>query len=301
MDSTLCPARRGAVPDLSAACGRRARRCRRRGIQSPYGCSAVPSGASDFMSCPMLYRFRVIDKLRRRRRRRRPGARSCTPSSSGSSTCPRPSAPSRRAVGLVPQEWARLADEEPAMLDLLAEHDGRTDEWLPELRRCCRRGSASGPRPPRAAERELYVETEIDGLVLRGYVDRLDVAPGGAICAVVDYKTGRSPSEHFEAKALFPDEVLCARALATARCHAQAPAAGLPRQQRDRRLRARRAGPPRHEAQGQGRCGRRSSVQRRPATGGRARAGSATGATTGSVSGLGRHPPPLPRTPRCAP
>ena len=26
------------------------------------------------------------------------------------------------------------------------------------------------------AERELYVETEVDGLVLRGYVDRLDVA-----------------------------------------------------------------------------------------------------------------------------
>ena len=38
--------------------------------------------------------------------------------------------------------------------------------------------------------------------MLRGYVDRLDVAPGGAL-RVVDYKTGRSPSEHFEAKALF--------------------------------------------------------------------------------------------------
>ena len=52
------------------------------------------------------------------------------------------------------------------------------------------------------AARELYVETEIDGLTLRGYVDRLDVAPDGAM-RVVDYKTGRSPSELFEAKALF--------------------------------------------------------------------------------------------------
>ena len=52
------------------------------------------------------------------------------------------------------------------------------------------------------AARELYVETEVEGLTLRGYVDRLDVAPDGAM-RVVDYKTGRSPSELFEAKALF--------------------------------------------------------------------------------------------------
>ena len=43
---------------------------------------------------------------------------------------------------------------------------------------------------------------EVEGLTLRGYVDRLDVAADGAM-RVVDYKTGRSPSELFEAKALF--------------------------------------------------------------------------------------------------
>ena len=53
------------------------------------------------------------------------------------------------------------------------------------------------------AERELYVETLLDSrLLLRGFVDRIDVAPDGAI-RVVDYKTGRSPGEMFEAKALF--------------------------------------------------------------------------------------------------
>ena len=41
-----------------------------------------------------------------------------------------------------------------------------------------------------------------DGLLLRGYVDRLDVAPNGAL-RVVDYKTGSMPREAFEAKALF--------------------------------------------------------------------------------------------------
>ena len=59
------------------------------------------------------------------------------------------------------------------------------------------------PRRLEPAERELYVETLLDSkLLLRGFVDRIDVAPDGAI-RVVDYKTGRRPGEMFEAKALF--------------------------------------------------------------------------------------------------
>src|SRR5699024_10730122 len=53
------------------------------------------------------------------------------------------------------------------------------------------------------AERELYVETVLESrLLLRGFVDRIDVAPDGAV-RLVDYKTGRSPGEMFEGKALF--------------------------------------------------------------------------------------------------
>ena len=41
-----------------------------------------------------------------------------------------------------------------------------------------------------------------DELLIRGYIDRLDVAPDGAL-RVVDYKTGGAPREAFEARALF--------------------------------------------------------------------------------------------------
>jgi putative RecB family exonuclease len=40
------------------------------------------------------------------------------------------------------------------------------------------------------------------GLRLRGYIDRLDVAPSGEI-RIVDYKTGTAPRADFEARALF--------------------------------------------------------------------------------------------------
>lgn len=48
------------------------------------------------------------------------------------------------------------------------------------------------PRSVRPAGVELDLELEIDGLKLRGIIDRLDVLPGGGF-AVVDYKTGRAP------------------------------------------------------------------------------------------------------------
>ena len=52
-------------------------------------------------------------------------------------------------------------------------------------------------------DRELSVEAELaSGLRLRGYIDRLDVAPGGQT-RIVDYKTGSAPPAEFEARALF--------------------------------------------------------------------------------------------------
>jgi len=54
---------------------------------------------------------------------------------------------------------------------------------------------------PEACEQLVEAETE-SGLLLRGYVDRLDVAPTGQL-RVVDYKTGAAPREIAEARALF--------------------------------------------------------------------------------------------------
>jgi putative RecB family exonuclease len=44
---------------------------------------------------------------------------------------------------------------------------------------------------------ELGVETTVDGLRLRGIIDRLDIRPDGSM-VVVDYKTGRAPPERYE-------------------------------------------------------------------------------------------------------
>ena len=53
------------------------------------------------------------------------------------------------------------------------------------------------PNEARAVGIELGVETVVDGMRLRGIIDRLDVASDGSL-TVVDYKTGRAPSERYE-------------------------------------------------------------------------------------------------------
>jgi putative RecB family exonuclease len=53
------------------------------------------------------------------------------------------------------------------------------------------------------AERETLVSTLVDEeLLIRGYIDRLDISPAGDL-RVVDYKTGGAPREAFEGRALF--------------------------------------------------------------------------------------------------
>ena len=169
--------------------------------------SLSPSRAGDFMTCPLLYRFRVIDRIPERPS---PAAVRGTlvhavlerlfDMPAGTRT---PAA----ALELLGPEWERLLTEEPELSELFAEEaDGETAraEWLAEARTMVERYfTLEDPRRLEPKSRELYVETVLEsGLQLRGYIDRVDVAPTGDV-RVVDYKTGKAPRADFEARALF--------------------------------------------------------------------------------------------------
>jgi putative RecB family exonuclease len=112
------------------------------------------------------------------------------------------------ATQLVDPEWEALVEQEPSLAQMFAAPDGSADpvaldSWLNSARHLVENYFAlEDPRRIEPAAREELVEIVIDGLRLRGYVDRLDVSPGGDV-RIVDYKTGTSPRESFEAKALF--------------------------------------------------------------------------------------------------
>ncbi len=170
----------------------------------PRRAALSPSRAADFKQCPLLYRFRVVDRIPA------PPSAAAARGTLVHSVLERIfDLPARErtpaaAVALLPGAWSDLVEREPALATMI-EDDDTLDlaTWFEQAAGLVHRWfTLEDPTRLEPADRELYVETDVGGLVLRGYVDRLDVAPGGEM-RVVDYKTGRSPSERFEAKALF--------------------------------------------------------------------------------------------------
>lgn len=172
------------------------------------GRSLSPSRANDFVQCPLLYRFRTVDRLPE------PPSAAAARGTLVHAVLERlfdlPAA--ERTLGaasaMVEGAWDRLREQEPALADLFeaasATRESEEAQWLASAHDLLGRYfDLEDPTRLEPAERELYVEAELGtGLVLRGYVDRLDVSPAGDL-RVVDYKTGRSPGEGFEAKAMF--------------------------------------------------------------------------------------------------
>lgn len=168
--------------------------------------SLSPSRASDFMRCPLLYRFRVIDKLPEK------------PSAAATRGTlvhavlerlfdhPAQERTAPRAKALIPGQWDRLLESKPELTELFPAGDEGAGlaQWLTEAEALVDRWfTLEDPTRLEPVEREFFVETELDsGLRLRGIIDRVDVAPTGEV-RIVDYKTGKAPRPEYAEGALF--------------------------------------------------------------------------------------------------
>jgi putative RecB family exonuclease len=182
--------------------------------RAPRRPSLSPSRAADFKSCPLLYRFRTIDRLPEKKSLA--AVRGTLVHSVLERLYDLPPAQRTTAAAqeLLAPAWADLR-EEPGVAELfaVAQDDGgettpaapeSVEAWLASAGKLVERYfTLEDPTRIQPQGREELVEVTLpDGLLLRGFVDRLDVAANGAL-RVVDYKTGATPREAFEGKALF--------------------------------------------------------------------------------------------------
>jgi putative RecB family exonuclease len=165
--------------------------------------SLSPSRAGDFLTCPLLYRFRVIDRL----------SEPPSPAAARGTLVhavlerlfdepPAGRTPETARAMLAPQ-WERLIAEEPELASLFGD-DEEVSAWMAGASDMLDRYfTLEDPTRLEPKHREHAVEAVLEsGLLLRGYIDRLDVRADGEI-RIVDYKTGTAPREEFEARALF--------------------------------------------------------------------------------------------------
>jgi putative RecB family exonuclease len=158
-----------------------------------------PSRAADFKTCPLLYRLRSIDRL----------PEQPTPDQARGTLVhavlerlfdlPAQRRTPDEAAQLVRPSWESLLAEQPDLAELSVDDSfliGATDLLDGYF-------AVEDPTRLEPAERETLIEAVLDdNLLIRGYVDRLDISTSGDM-RVVDYKTGGAPREAFEARALF--------------------------------------------------------------------------------------------------
>ena len=176
--------------------------------------SLSPSRANDFLTCPLMYRLRNIDRL----------PELPSPAAIRGSLVHRAlewlytEPPSARtpatAQALLIRAWGELREHDPDAAGVLASDsvsafdptapDQVTTEILAATTPLLE-GYFALENPARLEPhaREMAVSAQLeDGLTIRGFVDRVDRTPDGDI-RIVDYKTGRSPRAGFETKAMF--------------------------------------------------------------------------------------------------
>jgi putative RecB family exonuclease len=167
--------------------------------------SLSPSRASDFKTCPLLYRFRSIDRLPETPTRAATRGTVVHSVLEHLYDLPASDRTVEAAQADVAPSWRQLLGDTPELAELFAEDSDGAElaEWLESARDLVANYfKLEDPSRLEPASREELVEVVLDGLRLRGYVDRIDISPAGDL-RVVDYKTGSIPREAFEAKALF--------------------------------------------------------------------------------------------------
>ena len=188
-------------------------------IGLPVGTALSPSRASDFLTCPLLFRFRAIDRIPER------------PSSAAVRgtllhavledlfDLPAAERTIEAAKELLLPTWERMLVDNPDAAfaldpdaafppDPQAPREALSPavvmEWISTAEPLLATYfDLEDPTRLEPQARELRVEIQLDdGPPLRGIIDRVDVAPGDLV-RVVDYKSGRSPGVGFEQKARF--------------------------------------------------------------------------------------------------
>lgn len=160
-----------------------------------------PSSATDFKSCPQLFKYRAIDHLPEPVTG--PAARGSLVHAVLERLFAEP--PSERTPARAEQILEALWNQVREDPDFRPLGLGRPEEdaWLDESRGLLRNYfRLEDPRALEATQLEWWVEYDLADVHLRGIIDRLEERPDGS-WILTDYKTGRVPGESRELAAFF--------------------------------------------------------------------------------------------------
>ncbi len=160
-----------------------------------------PSRAGDFKHCPQLFKFRAIDRLPEPTTVYQ--ARGTTAHLALQRLFDLPAAERTPDVlyDLFRAAWAELrAEEEFAGIFESVEEERA---WgVESLELLANYFSVEDPAAFDPLDRELDMLEDLDGMAIRGILDRMEETPDGKL-VITDYKTGKAPPERYAIPAFF--------------------------------------------------------------------------------------------------
>jgi putative RecB family exonuclease len=160
-----------------------------------------PSRASDFKTCPQLYKFRSIDRLEEPVTIHQARGTTAHLALQRLFDLPGEHRTPEQLYELFRSAWTELrAEEEYSTLFETVDEERR---WgLESLTLLANYFSVEDPSSFDPLDRELDMLEDLDGIVIRGILDRIDRRADGRL-VITDYKTGTAPPERFALPAFF--------------------------------------------------------------------------------------------------
>ena len=161
-----------------------------------------PSRCGDYLQCPLLFRFRALDRLPEPKTVAQVKGTLVHAVLEEMHKLPREQRLYPAAVKQLKPTWADMCAKDKDLLELVPEEE--LYDFLVECRSLLRGYfEMENPQGFDAYATEMYVDTVLpNGVPVRGFIDRVDIAPTGQV-RVVDYKTGKKPLPRYSDQAKF--------------------------------------------------------------------------------------------------
>lgn len=160
-----------------------------------------PSRAGDFKVCPQLFKFRAIDRLPEPPTSYQARGTTAHLALERLFDLPPQSRTPEALYQLFRQAWNEVRAEEPFSGLFQSPEEERA--WgMESLGLLANYFSVEDPRTVEPRGRELEMLEDMEGITVRGILDRIEELPDGSL-VITDYKTGAAPPEPYALPAFF--------------------------------------------------------------------------------------------------
>jgi putative RecB family exonuclease len=177
-------------------------------VPTPVLTSLSPSRASDFKTCPQLYKFKSIDRIPTEPTIHQARGTTAHLALERLFALPAHERTPERLYDLFRDAWAELkVDEYP---DLFTSVDEERDWGIESLHLLAAYFGMEDPSSFEPEELEMDLTVDMDHMTIRGILDRMerivevdDAGTPHELLVITDYKTGRAPPPQYANKAFF--------------------------------------------------------------------------------------------------